>query len=69
MRKSKTIKRKGSGGYKKIPCMNHDPENSKWGQYAPDLSGCTEVVEVPVETSKVLCYRCTSRSANQAKIK
>ena len=41
--------------------MNWDPENSKWGQYAP-LEGCNEVVEVPAETEKVLCWRCTMRS-------
>jgi len=69
MRKSKVVKRKGTGGYKKIKCMNHDPENSKWGEYAPTLEGCDEIVEVPEETSKVLCFKCTSRSASQAKIR
>ena len=62
MRKSKAIKRRtGPDAYKKIKCMNWDPENSKWGQYAP-LEGCNEVVEVPAETEKVLCWRCTMRS-------
>lgn len=41
--------------------MNHDPENSKWGQYAP-MDGCENIVEVPVETTAVLCYQCTMRS-------
>ena len=69
MRKTKAIKRRsGADAYKKIKCMNHDPENSKWGEYAPDLTGCKEVVEVPVETNKVLCWRCTSRSANNARV-
>ena len=68
MRKSKAIKRRsGPGSYKKIKCMNHDPENSKWGEYAPSLNGCTEIVEVPVETNRVLCFKCTSRSTSGVK--
>jgi len=47
--------------------MNHDPENSKWGEYAPSLNGCDNIVEVPVETTKVLCYQCTSRSTSGVK--
>lgn len=68
MRKSKTTKRRsGADSYKKIKCMNHDPDNSKWGEYAPSLSGCDNIVEVPVETTKVLCYQCTSRSTGGVK--
>lgn len=54
-----TSSRKGT---KKLKCMNHDPENSKWGEYAPDMEGCDEIVEVDEKTTKVLCWRCTSRS-------
>lgn len=62
MRKAKAIKRRsGADAYKKIKCMNHNPEESKWGQYAP-IDGCTNIVEVPVETTAVLCYQCTMRS-------
>ncbi len=62
MRKAKAIKRKtGADSYKKIKCMNHNPDESKWGQYAP-IDGCKNIVEVPVETDKVLCHQCTSRS-------
>ena len=62
MRKAKAIKRKtGADSYKKINCMNHNPDESKWGQYAP-IDGCKNIVEVPVETDKVLCHQCTSRS-------
>lgn len=62
MRKAKSIgRRTGADSYKKIKCMNHNPEESKWGQYAP-IDGCTNIVEVPVETDRVLCYQCTSRS-------
>ena len=54
-RKRTAIKRRtGADSYKKIKCMNHDPENSKWGEYAPSLNGCDEIVEVPVETERVL---------------
>jgi len=68
MRKSKTYKRRsGADSYKKIKCMNHDPETSKWGEYAPSLEGCDNIVEVPVETTKVLCYQCTSRSTANVK--
>ena len=68
MATKKAIKRKGQGGYHKLKCMNHDPENSKYGEYAPSLAGCEEVVEVPIETTKVLCSKCTSRSVNQIKL-
>jgi len=62
MRKAKAIKRRtGADSYKKIKCMNHNPEESKWGQYAP-IDGCKVIVEVPVETDRVLCHQCTSRS-------
>ena len=62
MRKAKAIKRKtGADSYKKIKCMHHNPDERKWGQYAP-IVGCKNIVEVPVETDKVLCHQCTSRS-------
>ena len=47
--------------------MNWETENSKWGEYAPSLNGCDNIVEVPVETTKVLCYQCTSRSTSGVK--
>ena len=53
-------------GQKQMKCMNHDPENSKWGEYAP-LGGCDEVVSVDQKTDRVLCWRCTSRSVNMDK--
>lgn len=62
MRKAKAIKRRtGADSYKNIKCMNHNPDESKWGQYAP-IDGCKNIVEVPVETDRVLCHQCTSRS-------
>lgn len=67
-RAKKTFKsRSGADSYKKIKCMNWEPENSKWGEYAPSLNGCDNIVEVPVETTKVLCHQCTSRSTNGVK--
>lgn len=64
MRKSKATRRRtGPDAYKTIKCMNHDPDNSKWAKYAPLDGPCTEVVEVPRETERVLCWRCTNRSA------
>ncbi len=46
---------------KTLKCMNHDPENSKWGEYAPP-GGCDMVVEVDERTTKVLCWRCTNKT-------
>ena len=66
-KKTATKRRTGPGSYKKIKCMNHDPENSKWGEYAPSPNGCDEIVEVPVETERVLCFRCTMRSTSGVK--
>lgn len=44
--------------------MNSDPENSKWGMYAPP-GGCDEVVKgVDGDAVKVLCYKCTMRAAD-----
>jgi len=51
-------------GTKKLKCMNHDPEKSKWGEYAPESGECDEVVIVDINTDKVLCFRCTSRSVS-----
>ena len=31
------------------------------------INGCDNIVEVPVETTKVLCYQCTSRSTSGVK--
>ena len=50
-------------GQKELKCMNHDPETSKWGQYAP-RGGCDMIVSVDEKTDKVLCWRCTSSSVN-----
>lgn len=45
-------------------CMNSDPENSKWGIYAPP-GGCDVVVKnVDGNTAKVLCSYCTMRAAD-----
>ena len=65
MAKSKIRKPKGGYTYKKLKCQNWDPENSKWGDFAP-VDGCKEVVEVPEEVDKVLCWRCTMRSTQKA---
>jgi hypothetical protein len=44
-------------------CMNSDPENSKWGMYAPP-GGCKEKIMVDGNVTKVLCWRCTSATTN-----
>jgi hypothetical protein len=48
-------------GSKLVKCMNHDPETSKWGQYAPD-GGCDETMYIDEKSDRGLCFRCTSRS-------
>ena len=64
MRKSKNIKRRIAAQYKNLKCQNSDLETSKYAKYAPVEGPCTEVVNVPEEVTRVLCYRCTSRSAS-----
>jgi hypothetical protein len=64
MRKSKNIKRRVAAQYKNLKCQNSDLETSKYAKYAPIEGPCTEVVNVPEEVTRVLCYRCTSRSAS-----
>jgi len=43
-----------------MKCMNSNPEESKWGQFAPS-GGCNEVVMVDSSVGKVLCNSCTMR--------
>ena len=64
MRKSKNVKRRTAAQYKNLKCQNSDLETSKYVKYAPLDGPCTEVVNVPDEVTRVLCYRCTSRSAS-----
>ena len=65
MRKSKTGgKRRTSAQYKNLKCQNSDLETSKYVKFAPLDGPCNEVVNVPEEVERVLCYRCTSRSAS-----
>lgn len=64
MRKSKTSKRRTAAQYKDLKCQNSNPDTSKYAKYAPIEGPCTEVVNVPDNVDRVLCYRCTSRSAS-----
>jgi hypothetical protein len=50
-------------GQKQVKCMNHDPENSKWGEYAPE-GGCKELMWIDIRSDRGLCWRCTSNSVN-----
>jgi len=49
-------------GTKELVCVNSNPEKSKYWKWAP-AGGCDEVVVVDINTTSVLCYKCTSRSA------
>lgn len=53
-------------GMQLVKCMNHDPENSKWGDYAPE-GGCEETLYIDEKSSKGLCWRCTQRSVGNIK--
>ena len=65
MRKSKkSLKRRTANQYKDLLCQNSNLETSKYVKYAPLDGPCTEVVNVPEEVTRVLCYKCTSRSAS-----
>lgn len=60
MSRSKSKKNKNKE-VKSLLCMNSNPNESKWGQYAP-AGGCDEIVyNVDVDASKVLCWKCTCR--------
>ena len=53
---------------KNLVCMNSNPDESKWGYVAPE-GGCTEVVKnVDENTDRALCWRCTQKITNTAKI-
>ncbi len=62
MKKGKQYSSKDRGTHS-LKCMNHDPDNSKWGMFAPS-GGCCEVVVCDKNAVKVLCWRCTGASAN-----
>ena len=47
---------------KELVCVNSNPEKSKYWKWAP-VGGCDEVVVVDINTTSVLCSKCTSRSA------
>ncbi len=64
MKKSKISKRRTAAQYKYLKCQNSDLETSKYVKFAPLDGPCTEVVNVPDEVTRVLCYKCTSRSAS-----
>ena len=53
-------------GMQLVECMNHDPENSKWGEYAPE-GGCDETLYIDQKSTKGLCLRCTQKSVGNIK--
>ena len=53
-------------GQKEVKCMNHDPENSKWGHYAPE-GGCQETMFIDENSTRGLCWQCTQRSVNNVR--
>lgn len=60
----KKILRKGTKVERKtLRCMNADPDNSKWGAWAP-VGGCQRRVEVDAEVNRVLCWECTSHTTS-----
>lgn len=60
--KTKTV-----DGKRMMICMNSKPDQSKWGDYAPDEGVCENWTEVSNKTTGSLCWRCTSRSVNNLK--
>ncbi|MDA9262984.1 hypothetical protein OAC86_01185 [bacterium] len=62
MKKSKP-RRSNNRSLTAMKCMNSNPEESKWGQFAP-AGGCDEVVMVDDNVDRVLCSYCTTRSTN-----
>lgn len=51
-------------GDQPMKCMNHNPETSKWGDWAPE-GGCGNEVMVGPGVAKVLCSDCTQRTVNE----
>lgn len=47
-----------------MKCMNNKPDQSKWGDWAPD-GGCKNEVLVGMDVAKVLCSACTQRTVNE----
>lgn len=61
-------KTKDVNGKRMMICMNSNPEDSKWGDYAPEDGACEMWTEVGHKTTASLCWQCTSRSVNNMKV-
>lgn len=64
MARARTTFKSKSWEYKNLKCQNSDLETSKYAKYAPLDGTCKEIVSVPENVERVLCFKCTMRSAS-----
>lgn len=65
---SSNWKTKDVDGRRMMQCMNSNPSNSKWADFAPEEGNCEMWTEVSNKTTASLCWQCTSRSVNNLKV-
>ncbi len=64
MWKTKEVTRENGTKKRMMICQNSKPNESKWGDYAPEDGPCTNWNEVGPNTTATLCHECTARSVN-----
>lgn len=68
MWKSKQVINEKGRTIRTMICQNSEPENSKWGEFAPEDGPCKNWVPVGETATAVLCSDCTQRSVNNARV-
>lgn len=64
MWKTKEVKDEKGRITRTMICQNSNPEESKWGDFAPEDGPCSNWVEVGPKSTAVLCWECTNRSVS-----
>jgi hypothetical protein len=67
MWKSKQVINEKGRTIRTMICQNSEPENSKWGEFAPEDGPCSTWVPVGETATAVLCSDCTQRSVNNVR--
>jgi len=67
MWKTKELTRENGSKSIKMICQNSKPNESKWGEYAPEDGPCTNWNEVGPNTAATLCWQCVARSVSGMK--
>lgn len=62
-------KTKEVNGKRMMICQNSKPTLSKYSEFAPEEGECEEWSEVGQDSTASLCWKCTSRSVNNIRLR